>query len=172
MVLFLIKVFFFFNIFISQMGSFDTLNLIGSSFLVRVNWTFYDSKKIWVLKRDCVRSLEHTIQHDPTYHLKLQMILIILNNGIVRLYDLDCNFDNLVCEFVTKLIYHCQTQIQVLSFVVPAHVRTWYERHKWGLEDIPHCGWWFKQVNNHLDFDWFQCAKIMKKTWLQACFNL
>ena len=50
MVLFLIKVFFFFNIFISQMGSFDTLNLIGSSFLVRVNWTFYDSKKIWVLK--------------------------------------------------------------------------------------------------------------------------
>lgn len=106
------------------MGSFDTLNLIGSSFLVRVNWTFYDSKKIWVLKWDCVKSLEHTIQHDPTYHLKLQMILIILNNEIVRLYDLDCNFDNLVCEFVTKLIYHCQTQIQVLSFVIPAHVRT------------------------------------------------
>lgn len=139
---------------------------------MRANWTFYVSKKIWVLKRDCVRSLEHIIQHNTTYLLKLQMILIILNNGIVRLYNLDCNFDNLVCEFVTKLIYHCQTQIQVLSFVVSTHVRMCYERHKWGLEDIPHCGWWFKQVNNHLDFDWFQCAKIMKKTWLQACFNL
>ena len=92
--------------------------------MVKATWTFYVSKKIWVLKRNCVRSMEYTIQHDPTYHLKLQMILIILNNGIIRVYDLDCNFDNHVCEFVTKLIYHCQTQIQVLSFVISAHVHT------------------------------------------------
>ena len=145
---------------------------MGHRFWWELTGLFMIQRKFGFWSGDCVRSLEHTIQHDPTYHLKLQMILIIFNNGIVRSYDLDCNFefDNLVCEFVTKLIYHCQTQIQVLFFVVPAHVRTWYERHKWGLEDIPHCGWWFKQVNNHLDFDWFQCAKITKKNLATSLF--